>query len=56
MCGYLGEISFETIDKDSIINSNKRIECRGPDSKELKTTKRKIFITHSSLTDFQYSI
>ena len=29
MCGYLGEISFETIDKDSIINSNKRIECRG---------------------------
>tara|TARA_X000000950_G_scaffold47336_2_gene54711 strand:- start:3584 stop:5362 length:1779 start_codon:yes stop_codon:yes gene_type:complete len=39
MCGYLGEISFETIDKDSIINSNKRIECRGPDSKRIENDK-----------------
>ena len=56
MCGYLGEISFETIDKDSIINSNKRPSAEALTQKELKTTKRKIFITHSSLTDFQYSI
>ena len=39
MCGYLGEISFDTIDKDSIINSNKRIECRGPDSKRIENNK-----------------
>ena len=38
MCGYLGKISFETIDKDSIINSNKEPSADS-DSKELKTTK-----------------
>ena len=55
MSGYLGEI-FKTIDKDSIIIQIKDSSAEALTQKELKTTKRKIFITHSSLTDFQYSI
>ena len=34
MCGYIGKISLEQIDKESIDGSNKRIICRGPDDKK----------------------
>ena len=40
MCGYLGKISLENIDFDSINNSNNRIICRGPD--HLKSLNSKI--------------
>ena len=33
MCGYIGKISLEQIDKENIYGSNKRIICRGPDDK-----------------------
>ena len=33
MCGYIGKLSLEQIDKENIYGSNKRIICRGPDDK-----------------------
>mgnify|MGYP003683525747 FL=1 len=31
MCGFIGKISYNSINIESIKNNNKRIECRGPD-------------------------
>jgi asparagine synthase (glutamine-hydrolysing) len=34
MCGYIGTISPKQINKKQVLNSNKRIECRGPDAQK----------------------
>ena len=34
MCGFIGNVSFNTIDNNKILNCNKYLQCRGPD--ELK--------------------
>ena len=33
MCGFIGKVSYENIDHESLENCNKLIECRGPDNK-----------------------
>ena len=31
MCGFIGHLSFDKLNNDQIVKSNKLIECRGPD-------------------------
>lgn len=33
MCGYIGQISYKSIEKEKLEFCNQNIECRGPDSK-----------------------
>lgn len=35
MCGFLGAISYDIINKEQVINANDSIVCRGPDNKQL---------------------
>lgn len=36
MCGFIGKLSYDLINSDSLNKNNERIECRGPDEKKSK--------------------
>lgn len=38
MCGFIGKLSYSNFDPDILNNCNKYIECRGPDSKVIKSS------------------
>ena len=46
MCGFLGKVSFNDFDENTLLKSNNLIECRGPDSKIQET---------SNTNDIKYS-
>ncbi len=35
MCGYIGKISYNSIEQESIVTNNKDIVCRGPDENKI---------------------
>ena len=37
MCGFIGKISYSNFNPEILNNNNKLIECRGPDSKIIKS-------------------
>jgi asparagine synthase (glutamine-hydrolysing) len=36
VCGFIGKLSYDLINSDSLNKNNERIECRGPDEKKSK--------------------
>ena len=54
MCGYIGKISFNTFDVDSLNDPNDLIICRGPDS--LKSNNGTLFKHSNQLEPLHYSV
>ena len=54
MCGYIGKVSFNTFDTDSLNGPNDLIICRGPDS--LKRNNGTLFQNSNYLEPLHYSV
>ena len=39
MCGFIGQISYSSIEPDKLINANSHLVCRGPDSTQIFNNK-----------------
>ena len=55
MCGFIGKISYDSINVDSIKQNNKRIECRGPDESKILSNKFNQLFSNDDLLNFSFS-
>lgn len=55
MCGFIGKISFNAINADSVKINNRIIECRGPDEKNLYSGTFKDFFNNDDKLNFAFA-
>jgi asparagine synthase (glutamine-hydrolysing) len=54
VCGFIGKISFNSINTVSIENNNKVIECRGPDEKTFHSGTFNEFFNNEDILNFAF--